>query len=72
MGWNTRVSASGKDKDQRYVWVGWWLVFFFIIALLIARESRESVRHCFELKAFPRWCLSERHSTSNILLLSVL
>lgn len=44
--------------------MGWWfvfLVFIFIIASLIAREGGKSVRHCFELKVFPRWCLPERH-----------
>lgn len=42
-GWNTRVRSSGKEKDQRYVWV----VFFFI-ALLITRESIKDVGYYFE------------------------
>lgn len=62
MGWNTRVSSSGKDKDQRYLCMGGFLKFVFIIALLIARKSRKSVRHCFQLKVFPRWCLFQKDS----------
>lgn len=64
MRWNTMVSSEKKTKIKGMCgWISglFFLFFIFIIALLIARESRKSVRYCFEFKVFPRLCLPERH-----------
>lgn len=54
MGWNTRVSSSGKGKDQRYLCMGVFFKICFYYSLVDCKEKQKECQALFSIKSFSK------------------